>query len=219
MGRRAQAQLDDRAPTEIEPGENEEGDKLGHCCSKGGSLHAHAQPPVKHEYGVQHHIEQCAGDDGNGGDLYGRLCPRRTVHALGGQIGQGRHKHPEGIVFGQRERCLRGAESPHQRFDKHDAAHTQDRADDNGQADDGGNGTAGSVLIFGPKLPPCQHGGSGGKDVLNGYHDEQKGNGDPHCRQGDVIFQHSDVGGIHNVVNCFGQQGQGGGKGQLDDGL
>lgn len=60
---------------------------------------------------------------------------------------------------------------------------------------------------------------AGVEHILDGHHDEQKGNGDSYCRQGDVIFQHSDIGGIHNVVNCFGQQGQGSGKGQLDDGL
>ncbi len=53
----AQAQLDDGAPTEIEPGQDKEGDEL----RDGGGQEApppHAQAPVKHEYRVQHHIQR-----------------------------------------------------------------------------------------------------------------------------------------------------------------
>lgn len=215
----AQAQLDDGAPTEIEPGQDKEGDELRDGGGQGGPLHPHAQAPVKHEYRVQHHIQKGPGDDGDGRDLHGGLCPCRAVHALGRQIGQGRHKHPEGVVLGQREGGVRGAEHPHQRLDKCNAAHAQHHADDDGQADDGGDSAAGTLLVLSPQMPPRQYSGSGGEDVFDGHHNEKQRHGDAHRCQSNIRIQHPDVGSVHDVVDCLRQQGQCSGKGELDDGF
>ena len=211
--------LDNGPAAGIEPDQNEEGDELGDSGGQGGACHAHVQAPAEHEYRVQGDVQQGAGDDRDRGDPHGGLGSGGAVHALGGQIGQGGHEHPEGVVLRQGQGGVRGAEGPHQRFHEDDAAHAQQNADEHGDADDGGNGAAGALRVLGPQLTARQNGGAGGKDVFDGHHDQQQGDGDAHRRQGDVGVQHPDVRGVHQIVDGLGQQRQRGRNGQPDDGL
>lgn len=97
--------------------------------------------------------------------------------------------------------------------------HTQDNADHHGKADDGGDGAAGGITVFRSQLTACQHRRAGGKNVLNGYHNQQKRNGNAHRRQGNIRPEHADVGSIHQIVNRLCKQRQGGGDRQLHNGL
>ena len=192
---RVRPNLDDRPAAGIEPDQNEEGDELGYGRSQRSACHAQIQTPVKHEHGVQNDIQRRTRDDGDRGDPHGGLRSGRAVHALCRQVGQRRHKHPESVVFGEGEGGLGGAEGPHQGFHEGDAAYAQQDAQHHGESDDGGDGAAGSLMILLTQLPAGQHGGAGGKDVLNGDHDQQQRNRDTDRRQGDIRVQHPDIGG------------------------
>lgn len=107
-----------------------------------------------------------AGDNGDGGNLYGGLRPGGAVHALGREVCQGSDKHPEGIVLGLSERRIRSAKGAHQRLKEDNAAHTQENTEYHGKADDGGNGAAAPLLIPAAQLAAGQNGGAGGKYVF-----------------------------------------------------
>ncbi|GKH51407.1 hypothetical protein CE91St46_25180 [Eubacteriales bacterium] len=69
------------------------------------------------------------------------------------------------------------------------------------------------------ELAAGQHRRARGKDVFYRYHNQEKREGHSYRRQRRITAQHPDVRRIHNVINRFGQQRQGGGHRQADNGL
>ena len=74
------------------------------------------------------------------------------------------------------------------------------------KTDDGGDSTAGGIRIFRAQLTACQYRRACGKDILHRNHDQKQGHGNAYSRQGDIGVQHSDIGGVHQVVNRLGKQ-------------
>ena len=60
---------------------------------------------------------------------------------------------------------------------------------------------------------------AGGKDVLNGHHNQQQRQRHAHRRKGSVVSQRTDIGRVYNIVYRLCQQSQRSGYGQLYDGF